>query len=281
MKHPRLIASAIGLALITSACSSSSGGDTSLPDNILKVAAVDYGFQITGEVVSGLTTIEFSNEGDEIHHGIIGRLDEGKTKADVVEFLQSGGEGPPPPWFNDDPGDISEVSPGHAQTVQVDLSEAGTYVFLCFMPTAGGGPPHVAKGMVETFDVAEGPSKDAALKPSHEVSLTEYEITLDEVTAGTNTFLVTNDGQEPHEFRISQLAEGKVSSDIDAWFEGGLQGDPPVTFYGGTNELEPGQSTTLRIALEPGTYQFVCGLDTEDGKNHADDLGMLSEMKVA
>ncbi|MFP5223947.1 MAG: hypothetical protein ACLGH3_00070 [Actinomycetota bacterium] len=277
----RSLTVALGLALIASACSSTTN-QPDLPENVLKVAAVDYGFQITGEPVSGLTTVEFSNEGEELHHGIIGKIGDGKTKADVMDFLENGGDGPPPEWYDESPIDIGVVDPGRTQTVQIDLAEAGTYVFLCFMPTKGGGPPHAFKGMVETFEIAEGPSEDGPLVTDTMVELTEYEVKMDEeIPSGRVSLEVRNAGTEPHDLVVVQIDEGVTGAEIDQYFEGGLQGESPIRFFAGTHEFEPGRTVRLEFDLEPGTYQFLCSVETDDGKKHADDLGMQTEVTVA
>jgi uncharacterized cupredoxin-like copper-binding protein len=270
----------VGLALLAGACSSSTE-QPNLPENVLTVAAVDYGFEFTGEPVSGLVTIEFNNEGDELHHGIIGKIDEGKTKDDVIDFLQNSGDGPPPDWYDDSAIDVGTVDPGRSQTVQVDLAEAGTYVFLCFMPTVGGGPPHAFQGMVETVEVAEGPSEDGPLATEVTVELTEYAIEIDEeIAAGRVSLEVRNAGTEAHDFMVIQVDEGVASADIDKWFEEGQEGEAPIHFFAGTHEFDPGRSVRLEFELEAGKYQFICGVETDDGKKHADDLGMETEITV-
>jgi uncharacterized cupredoxin-like copper-binding protein len=269
----------VGLALLAGACSSSTE-QPNLPENVLAVAAVDYGFEFTGAPVSGLVTIEFNNEGDEFHHGIIGKIDDGKTKDDVMSFIQGGGE-EPPAWFDDSPIDVGAIDPGRSQTVQIDMAEAGTYVFLCFMPTEGGGPPHAFQGMVETLEVAEGPSEDGPLVTDTTVELTEYEIGIsDEIASGRVSLEVRNAGKEPHDFNVVQVDEGVAIEDIDAWFEGGQEGPAPIRFFAGTHEFDPGRTVRMEFDLEPGTYRFLCSVETDDGKKHADDLGMETEVTV-
>jgi hypothetical protein len=43
---------------------------------------------------------------------------------------------------------------GVKQIVEADL-KPGRYVFMCFIADRGGGPPHVAKGMVSEITVTE------------------------------------------------------------------------------------------------------------------------------
>lgn len=247
--------------------------------NALSVKAHEYMFDVSGRPTTGSLSIEFSNTGKELHHGIVGKLDEGKTIEDVNAFLQAGGE-EPPEWFDDSPIDVNLVSPGKDATVTFEARDAGTYVLLCFMPTPTG-EPHVAKGMVKTFEVAEGEGETKAPKTDATVEMTEYTFSQPKVQAGDVTLEFKNAGKESHEFMVVKFAEGKTTKDVDAWFEGGGKGAPPAEFLGGSHDFDPGTSVFFTGTLDAGTYTLVCGVTTQDGKNHADDLGMITEFTVA
>jgi plastocyanin len=93
---------------------------------------------------------------------------------------------------------------------------------------------------------ATEPSQPADAATPTEVSLTEYDIEMsnplyeiEELTsfpAGSQTFRVTNNGTTEHNFEI----EGQG---IEEAFE--------------TN-LSPGESQTMQLNLEPGTYEVYC-----------------------
>ncbi|HVL89818.1 MAG TPA: hypothetical protein VM841_06235 [Actinomycetota bacterium] len=279
----KIIVLAAAAALTLSACGktdqikkpSEGGGAAS---NAVNVKAHEYAFDVSGKPTTGSLSIEFANTGKELHHGIIGKLDEGKTLDDVNAFLKAGGQ-EPPEWFDDSPTDVNLLSPGEKATITFEAKSAGTYVLLCFMPTPTG-EPHVAKGMINTFEVAEGGDTKAP-KAAATIEMTEYTFSTPSVKAGDVSLEFKNAGKERHEFIVVQFAEGKKPADVDAWFEGGLKGDAPATFYGGTHEIAPGESAFFTANLKAGTYTLVCGVETEDGKNHADDLGMMTELKIA
>ena len=85
-----------------------------------------------------------------------------------------------------------------------------------------------------------------------DVSLVDYEIEMPEsVPAGEVTFNVTNDGGTEHGFEI----EG---SGIEEEIE----------------ELSPGDSDTLTVTLEPGTYTVYCPVDGHRS------MGMELELEV-
>lgn len=86
-----------------------------------------------------------------------------------------------------------------------------------------------------------------------EVTLTEFEIEAPRsLPAGPATFRVTNEGSMAH----SLLIRGQgLRAQLD-------------------NDLEPGQTRTLRVELEPGTYEVLCPLE-----DHA-DRGMRFDLRV-
>src|SRR3712207_6376184 len=99
----------------------------------------DYAFAVDGEATAGPLPLNFHNEGDDIHHAIVGKLDDGKTVEDVEALLKKGLQGPPPPWFDDSPLDMTLLSSGNSAGVTVDAEE-GSYVLICFMPGPEGKP---------------------------------------------------------------------------------------------------------------------------------------------
>lgn len=85
-----------------------------------------------------------------------------------------------------------------------------------------------------------------------DVSLTEFEIDMPtSISAGEVTFNVTNDGTMEHAFEV----EGN-----------GIEDE--------TDVLAAGDSATLTVNLEPGTYEVYCPVG-----NHR-DMGMLLELEV-
>lgn len=86
-----------------------------------------------------------------------------------------------------------------------------------------------------------------------EVTLTEFEIEAPRtLPAGPATFRVTNEGSMAHSLRIR-------GQGLKAQFD---------------SDLKPGQTRTLRVELEPGTYGVLCPVE-----DHA-DRGMLFDLRV-
>ncbi len=72
-----------------------------------------------------------------------------------------------------------------------------------------------------------------------QVSAQEFSFTLDasQAQAGEVTFIVTNNGTMPHDFAI----QGE-----------GVDEKTPM--------IDPGESATLTVELEPGSYTYICTL---------------------
>jgi uncharacterized cupredoxin-like copper-binding protein len=97
------------------------------------------------------------------------------------------------------------------------------------------------------------PISPAPAQTTTEVGLTEYQIEMPtSLSAGSQTFSVTNNGTVEHNFEV----EGQA---IEEKFE--------------TN-LSPGETQTMQLNLEPGTYEVYCPVG-----NHRDQ-GMEIQLSV-
>lgn len=268
MKKAVALLSALAVGLVTAACAQNSGSETPPAQeaepaaaNALEVTMQDYAFAIEGEATAGPLLLNFNNIGEEIHHAIVGKLAEGKTIEDVQALIEKDPNSPPPPWFDDTPVDMAVLSPEQTSGIVLDAEE-GNYVLLCFMPDPEG-KPHVTHGMAQTFEV--GPAADAAeIEADVELSMTEEGVDEPEIS-GPSMVTVTNDADKSGEVFVAQLAEGKTFEDVEPWFRSGMKGPAPVTFFGGTHEMKPGDSVTLNLDLEPGDYQIVASYQGEKG----------------
>jgi hypothetical protein len=127
------------------------GSDAALPTTTAKISAFEYGFKASG-LKAGNNPVEFSNDGAQLHHVQAFPLLPGKTVAQAKKFFQSDNpNGRPPVDFENGDG-TTVIDGGQKQVTNLDL-ESGKYVFVCFITDRGGGPPHVAKGMITQVDV--------------------------------------------------------------------------------------------------------------------------------
>jgi hypothetical protein len=64
--------------------------------NVVTFTATEYGYQGPKEIPAGPTVFRFSNQGKELHHLVIVRLDGGMTYDSLLVALKK--PGPPPAW---------------------------------------------------------------------------------------------------------------------------------------------------------------------------------------
>jgi len=112
------------------------------------VTLADYTFKVTGALAAGRHTIKVENKGPQPHEVELVRLAPGKTTKDVVAWAAKF-DGPPP---GDAIGGMAVLATGRSGTFTVDLT-AGNYGFICFVPDAKDGKPHLAHGMVQDVKV--------------------------------------------------------------------------------------------------------------------------------
>ena len=125
--------------------------DEELPEAAGTVKAREYAFDSKG-LPSGTVAIHFDNVGDEPHHMIASKLIGDKTAEDVERFFKTN-KGAPPVSENDVQS-TGVLEGGESQLVTFRL-DPGRYAFYCFISDREGGPPHVAKGMVDEIEVKE------------------------------------------------------------------------------------------------------------------------------
>ncbi len=101
---------------------------------------------------------------------------------------------------------------------------------------------------------------------------------------GWTTIDFRNTGEEPHEFALFRLDEGKTIADVKALLAdpASQQQGPPswVTIVAGVPTLDAGAEASLTQKLEPGRHVLICFLDGPSGRPHFVD-GMIRELEVA
>jgi uncharacterized cupredoxin-like copper-binding protein len=118
------------------------------PTADLTITLADYSFTTAGAVKSGHHTVKVLNSGPQMHEVELMRLAPGKTMKDFGAWIAKM-DGPPP---GSGIGGIAGTAPGTTGYFDVDLSP-GNYAFICFIPDAKDGKPHLEHGMVKEFKV--------------------------------------------------------------------------------------------------------------------------------
>jgi uncharacterized cupredoxin-like copper-binding protein len=249
-----LLTGVLGLAACGGGDGDEAGGTTAATTagaesdaGVIEVKGAEYAFVMPDEVEGGVVSFVTSNIGKELHEYALGRLDEGKTLADVKKRLAQG-EGDPPPWFTDVAG-VPVLSPGKEITVTREM-EPGTYVFLCFIPSPKG-VPHYELGMLKDFEIVGDSGREL---PEPDATITAEQGTYDipALEAGPQTLELENADTKEREFFLLTLEPGKTLEDVDAWGQGGFKGPAPGTFLGAMQTIPPGTSVYLDIELEKG-----------------------------
>jgi uncharacterized cupredoxin-like copper-binding protein len=244
---------AFGLAACCAVIAGCGGEDTSESASPLAVEGNEYAFVMPSEGEAGVVRFDVSNEGEELHEFALGRIDDGKTAADVEAFLKSGAEGTPS-WFTDMAG-VPLLSPGNEVSITRDLP-AGRYVFLCFLPSPKG-VPHISLGMLKEFELTG--DSGATLPDAHAVITASADgFDVPELEAGEQTIELRNAGTREREFFLFALHEGKTMADIDRYFEHGEdKAASPADFHGAMQTIPAGTSVFLDIDLEPDVATFT------------------------
>ena len=251
---------------------------TTTGPNEVTVLATDFAFAVAETLPAGLTTLHLVNSGQEPHHIVLSRIDDGKTLAD---FQAASMDTKIPDWISF-PGSPGATAPGDTTSTTQNL-EPGQYVMVCYIPSPDG-KPHADKGMVRPFVVRGPAAATAATEPTADVTvkLSDYAFAFSTpLTAGRHVIRVENEGPQLHEVTFEKLNEGKSMQDFVAWGQGGMKGPPPTTPAGGFIGPTKGKHGFLTVDLTPGKYLVLCYVpDDKDGKPHVEH-GMVQEITIS
>ena len=121
--------------------------------------------------------------------------------------------------------------------------------------------------------------KDSIGRPSVTITANEYTFSgPDTVRSGLVTLRLVNAGKEPHQAGIVRIEGQRTATEIAAGLESST---PPawMTFVGGPDAVNPGDTANATQKLAPGTYILVCFLPSPDGTMHL-EKGMIRTLEV-
>lgn len=266
-----------GAGSAAAAGSESASATAPASPNVVTVIAKEYSFEAPAQIPAGLTTIRLVDEGKELHHVQLVKLEDGKTFEDFAQAVKH--PGPPPTWAVED-GGPNPPRPGGGIAEVTQVLEPGNYVLACFVPSADG-MPHIAKGMMRPITVTPA-SAASATEPVADIVMTlnDYGFELSKpLTPGKHVIRIENAGQQAHELVLARMAPGKKAADLARWVEK-MAGPPPAEPLGGIAGIHPGGHGYITVDLTPGNYGFLCFiLDAKDGKPHVAH-GMMEDVKV-
>ncbi|GGK42761.1 hypothetical protein GCM10008955_40690 [Deinococcus malanensis] len=123
-----------------------------VPKADVKATLKDFKVELPKTVKAGKQLWEISNAGQETHHLMLMRLNDGKTMKDVEAFFKAPdpSQAGAPPF--EDVGGLETLSKGRKAFTSFDL-KPGEYLVVCFLPSAKQHAPHFALGMISTVSV--------------------------------------------------------------------------------------------------------------------------------
>lgn len=119
------------------------------PASDVTIQMTDYDWTLSTPLTSGKHVIRMENLAQQSHEMFILKLDDGKTKDDLVKWGMTY-DGPVPGKAM---GGTSAQHSGEVAYLPVDLT-AGNYLLVCFVPDAKDGKPHLQHGMIKEFTVS-------------------------------------------------------------------------------------------------------------------------------
>ncbi|HXI19884.1 MAG TPA: hypothetical protein VNH46_02290, partial [Gemmatimonadales bacterium] len=209
------------LLLLLAACAPSKQDASALPGATF--TATDFAFDGPDTIAPGITAIRLLNHGQQQHHLILARLNQGKTLADLVAAFTADPNTDPPfvSWH----GAAGGIAPGDSSGSIVELSQ-GHYAIMCFFADADG-TMHFSKGMAKDLVVAGDPTTALAPATEGRIELVDFNYVAPELTAGTHTYEIINHGTQAHEVQLIRLDPGATAESFLASLAPAAAGPPP------------------------------------------------------
>ncbi len=126
-----------------------SGAVAEAPATDVTIKLTDYTFEPSPALTQGRHTIMVENAGPQPHELVLVKLAPGKKAEDFGKWAETGMKGPPPAQPI---GGVTFLDKGSQGSFTADLTP-GDYGFICFVPDAKDGKPHLAHGMMKTVTV--------------------------------------------------------------------------------------------------------------------------------
>lgn len=237
------------------------------------IAATGEELALPEEIASGLTQVAFENQGEAPFVPGFARLKPDTTRDMLMEALQEGpGAATPLITLLGAPMTLPQTS-----NEVVYILEPGTYFVLNLAAT----PPQFG------FFEVTGDSPEDVTEPEADqsVDLLDFAFTMPlEISAGEQTWLIENNGEQWHELAIATVEEGANVSELYGNVleaaqeaEEGFNPLQPSIFW---TPMDPGQRAWVTFDLAPGTYVVHCFLpDLNTGHPHATH-GMVQILSV-
>jgi len=245
--------------------------------NVVTVTARDFAFDAPAEIPAGMTTLHLVNNGPDVHHIQLVKLEQGKTMDELVKSLKP--EKPMPDWAVQ-MGGPNTPRPGGGISDGTMQLEPGNYAMICLIP-APDGVPHFVKGMTKALTVTAAATPSAP-EPTADVvvKLVDYDFQFSQpLTPGRHTIRFENPGPQAHEMFIAKLSPGTTAQQFMEWMMK-PKGPPTAEPIGGITSIERGGVNFFTGDFPAGEYGLYCfEPDEKTGKPHLAH-GMVKQIKV-
>ena len=124
------------------------GPSAAKPNADITMTLVDYSFKLSSPIHPGKHTIRVHNAGPQHHEIQLVQLAPGASLGDFMKWMEKM-EGPP---LGKALGGIAGMETGMSEYFTADFTP-GNYAFICFLPDAKDGKPHLAHGMMQQIEV--------------------------------------------------------------------------------------------------------------------------------
>lgn len=257
--------------------------------NVVEVVTNTMDFQIPDTLKSGWTTFKYKNKSKETHFFIFEKMPEGITmenyenelvppfKAAFNHLLNDETEKAMqefekiPAWWNDVKlgGGVGLISPKSVAESTIYM-RPGTYIMECYIRMPNG-MPHAFYGMMKEILVTDEKNNNKEPFSNHQISISSEEgITFqDSLKAGEYQLAVTFKDQKQYEtllghdinlVRLDTISRlDTLSNWIDAANIKAFRTPIPegLTFLGGVEDLEEGETGYFKTMLNKGTYVLI------------------------
>jgi uncharacterized cupredoxin-like copper-binding protein len=225
----------------------STGGPIGVPASGTAIYLSEWSVGLPTSMLAGQVNFAITNIGTMQHELLVFKSDLAPSaypvdsKGDIIE------DGPGITLISR--GD--KIDPGSTQNRVVDLTQPGTYLFVCNLPG------HFKAGMFRVVTVTL-PSAEQAFIPA---ALSEWHIAVPtEIKAGTVNLEAANFGTIQHELLVfkSDLAPSDYPVDANGDI---VEDGPGINLVSDGDNIDPGGTQTRTVDLtQPGTYLFVCNI---------------------
>jgi uncharacterized cupredoxin-like copper-binding protein len=229
------------------AAAASTGGPVGAPPSGVAIYLSEWSVGLPTSLVAGQINFAITNIGTMPHELVVFRSTLSPSaypvdaKGDIIE---------------DGPGitlvsKVSPIAPGATQKQVVDLTQPGTYVFVCNLPG------HFKAGMFRVVTVTPSSGQQAYVP----AALSEWHIAAPTtISAGSVILEAGNFGTIQHELLVfkSDLAPSQFPVDANGNI---VEDGPGITLVSDADNIDPGGTQTRTVDLtSPGTYLFVCNI---------------------